>query len=149
MYETPIFQYIRELLFVFNMDRAAEIDIQKVRDKIDADFEEKKRRENVMAEETAKRDALYRTTVGIIQAEIGGLLDRNSQKIVDKVQNNVSARTYYNSLTSDKKAQLLVRAIKMAADEFVIYESPFFKSSQENSQENGLHILLQLPKNMQ
>ncbi len=131
------------------MDRAAEIDIQKVRDKIDADFEEKKRRENVMAEETAKRDALYRTTIGIIQAEIVDLLARNSQMIVDKVKRNASVGTYYNSLTNDKKEQLLVRATKMAADEFFKCNSPFFQSSQENSQENGLHILLQLPKNMQ
>ena len=131
------------------MDRAAEIDIQKVRDKIDADFEEEKRRENVMAEETAKRDALYRTTIGIIQAEIVDLLARNSQMIVDKVKRNASVGTYYNSLTNDKKEQLLIRATKMAADEFFKDDSPFFRSSQENSQENGLHILLQLPKNMQ
>ena len=132
------------------MDRAAEIEIQKERDKIDADFKDSQRREEAMAKETAKREALYDTTVGIIKAEIKGLLDRNSQMIVDKVKMNASAIAYYNNLTSHKKTQLLIRATKMAADEFVKdYDSPFFRSSQENSQENGLHILLQLPKNMQ
>jgi hypothetical protein len=131
------------------MDRATERDIQKLRDKIDADLKDSQRREEAMAKETAKREALYDTTVGIIKAEIKGLLDRNSQMIVDKVKMNASAIAYYNNLTSHKKTQLLIRATKMAADEFFKDDSPFFRSSQENSQENGLHILLQLPKNMQ
>jgi hypothetical protein len=125
------------------MDRATEIK------KIDEAYEEKQRKDKEFFAIRDAQDALYRTTVGIIQAEIVDLLTRNSQMIVDKVKRNASVGTYYNSLTNDKKEQLLVRATKMAADEFFKCNSPFFQSSQENSQENGLHILLQLPKNMQ
>lgn len=132
------------------MDQVAERDIQKLRDKIDADLKDSQRREEAMAKETAKREALYDTTVGIIQAEIEKLLAGNYRRIVNVVKQNETTRPYYNGLDDEKKVMLLVRATHKGASEFFQrYEPDFLRSSQENSQENGLHILLQLPKNMQ
>ena len=126
------------------------MDTQRAKDKIDEEFAAYQKRENDIAERIKQRDMLYRATISIIQDEIEKLLLENYRRIVEMVKKNGTTKTYYLQLKDEERVNLLVRASKKGADEFFKkYEPDFLRSSQENSQENGLHILLQLPKNMQ
>ncbi len=140
----PFFSIYVSCFFVFNMDQAAK------NKKIDEALEEKQRKDKEFFAKRDAQDALYETTIGIIQAEIEKLLAENYRRIVNVVKQNETTGPYYNGLDDEKKVMLLVRATHKGASEFFQrYEPDFLRSSQENSQENGLHILLQLPKNMQ